>query len=251
MLAFSDDDKQLITSVARQISLAIERSQHTAELRFRTTVATRTAWAAEIAHDINHEISRIRKHAYMLMQNNPQCEQIQRYAHDIDESASRLAGVAAAPRAIPKSPILLDAWLEHRMREIVQERGADIELDLRDLGCPEIYIDGSPIVLERVLRHLVRNAAEAMNSRGAIVVRTRRRSDEYVEVQIIDSGPGIPEEYRQRLFNDVVTTKGPEGGLGLLFARSAIEEMNGAIVLQPAVAGQGAAFTLTLPISLE
>ncbi len=248
--AFEDDDIPLIVSIARQISLAIERAHQSRELRVRTIVATHTAWAAEIAHDTNREISRIRQRAYRLRHMpNLDMPTMHGLAHEIDAAAARLAEVASAGYAPAKGGLPIDNWLRQRLPTMLDEREVAISLYLHDLQCPNVYVGIDALVLERVFRHLIRNAIEAMNSVGKIFVRSRQRNGHMVEVQVLDTGPGVPADVRAHLFNDIVSTKGPNGGMGLLYAQSAIKQNGGDIVLLPHSAGQGAAFVVMLPLT--
>lgn len=249
--AFSDDDIPLIQSVGQQISMAIERSYQSAKLRFNTTIATSTAWAAEIAHDIKNEIGTIRDRVDWLRDEPYLSDEGRESLEEIDLSAARLTEAAQAPRTTTRESLPLDGWLREKVAAIIEERGpdADVRVCLDELRCGDLCVRVSPLVLERVLRHLVRNALEAMQYAGTLTLRTRQKDTRYAEVQICDSGPGVAEEVRSRLFNDQVTTKRREGGLGLVIVRWSVEDMGGAIKLLPSEQGQGATFAFTLPVA--
>jgi signal transduction histidine kinase len=94
----------------------------------------------------------------------------------------------------------------------------------------------------------MRNALEAMHYDGRLTVRTCRADNDQVEIQIEDSGPGVPEHLRPLLFQQPVTTRGKEGGgLGLLFVRSTIETIGGTVRLLPTRHGPGSVFAVKLP----
>lgn len=247
--AFNDDDSPLILSISRQISLAIERTYQKDELRVRTIVATHTAWAAEIAHDTNREISRIRQRAYLLKHTPQLNASVYAIAQDIDESAGRLADVANASNNASDETLAIDDWLRRWLPDMLSERGVATTLDLSGLNCPGILVSASAVVVGRAVRHLVRNAIEAMNSSGRLIVASRHRTDEFVEILISDTGPGVSEDVRLRLFADTVSTKGANGGMGLLYAQSAIRHIGGNITLLPQVEGQGASFVMLLPVA--
>jgi two-component system nitrogen regulation sensor histidine kinase GlnL len=85
---------------------------------------------------------------------------------------------------------------------------------------------------------VARNAAQAVQGRGEIIFRTRaarqvtlvkRRFRLAVDVAIIDNGPGIPEDFRERMFYPLVSGR-PEGtGLGLTLAQSFVQQHQGSI----------------------
>ena len=86
------------------------------------------------------------------------------------------------------------------------------------------------VQIQQVLINLMRNAVQAMahlEKRELAVMA--RRLDEMVEIRVADSGPGLPEQVRNRLFEPLVTTK-PDGmGLGLSVCRTIIEAHGGKI----------------------
>src|SRR5947208_2744981 len=77
-------------------------------------------------------------------------------------------------------------------------------------------------LLKLVLHNLILNAAQAMQQRGEIVVTTRRTAG-WVELRIIDRGPGVPEDARAHVFEPFFTTKHRGTGLGLATARQIVE----------------------------
>ncbi len=90
--AFAVDDELLLMGIAQQISLAIDRANQSVLLRFKATVTSRTAWAAEIAHDINREISYIRSRTYWIGREAGITEKTRQWADEIDQSAELLVG---------------------------------------------------------------------------------------------------------------------------------------------------------------
>ena len=77
---------------------------------------------------------------------------------------------------------------------------------------PQIEAYGSE--LNQVWTNILDNAADALNGHGEITIRTRREN-EWVVVEIVDNGPGIPPEIQPRIFDAFFTTKAPGHGTGL------------------------------------
>jgi PAS domain S-box-containing protein len=125
------------------------------------------------------------------------------------------------------------------------ERAA-IELRI-DLAAELPPLHAVPGQLEQVLINLVTNAAHAVEQGGAIVIRTRARRHE-VLIEVADSGPGIPEGDRDRVFEPFYTTKtdGKGTGLGLSIVKNIVEQHQGAVLVGTAAEG-GASFTVILP----
>ena len=107
----------------------------------------------------------------------------------------------------------------------------------------------APGRLTQVLLNLALNAGDAMGTRKdrRLVVRASRQ-DRTVRLEIEDTGPGVPIELRDRIFEPFVTTKevGEGTGLGLAVCRGIIEGAGGTIALDPSFAA-GARFVVELP----
>jgi two-component system nitrogen regulation sensor histidine kinase NtrY len=100
-------------------------------------------------------------------------------------------------------------------------------------------------MLRRVLINLVRNAAQAMQGKGRIMVRLHRDGDAF-HLDVDDDGPGIPVEIRDQIFDPYVTTKTDGTGLGLSIVKKIVIEHSGSIVALDSPLG-GARLRLRLP----
>jgi signal transduction histidine kinase len=241
---FDNDDVALIKTVARQLSMAIERSKQSEELGFRSTVAAAYAWAADIAHDINREVGEIRKLAYLIKEKSGNAK-ISEYAEKIEASASILS-MAGGPWTNPEDEIIdLDKVVAQNVEKVARQREIRTELDLR---CDGIFVKINPIGFRRVISQLVRNAGQAMSKlpEKKIVVRTRPLDNTWVEIQFQDFGPGISDEVRTSILQRQITTKG-KGGFGLLLTRQMIENMGGKIRLLSSDSETGTTFSIKLP----
>jgi signal transduction histidine kinase len=115
-------------------------------------------------------------------------------------------------------------------------------------GCPVISAD--PNRLRQVFLNLTINAIESINGGGKITVRTnaaKRGDREWLVIDIIDNGIGIPAKHMSRIFDPFFTTKNAGTGLGLTVTHKIIEEHGGMIEVE-SQADQGAAFRVLLPV---
>lgn len=105
------------------------------------------------------------------------------------------------------------------------------------------------IQIQQVLLNLMRNAAEAMDSsaRRELSITTSRAED-MIEISVADTGPGLPELVRARLFEPFVTTKPNGMGVGLSVCRAIVEAHGGELRAEDAEGG-GTVFRLTVPHS--
>ncbi|HQY89662.1 MAG TPA: HAMP domain-containing sensor histidine kinase, partial [Tepidisphaeraceae bacterium] len=102
-------------------------------------------------------------------------------------------------------------------------------------------------LIKQALLNLMLNATQAMHDGGDLIVKTRRIGL-YAEIEVTDTGPGIPPETVAQIFNAYYTTKKSGTGLGLPMTKRIAEEHDGTITLKSEV-GKGSVFTIRLPIA--
>jgi signal transduction histidine kinase len=111
---------------------------------------------------------------------------------------------------------------------------------------PGIRVRGDREKLRRVLSNGIRNAIQAMGDGGTLRISAEEEGSR-VAIRIEDTGPGIPEEGRSRLFTPFHTTKTDGTGLGLAYSKKAVEGMGGRIGLSNRKNGKGAVLSILLP----
>lgn len=111
------------------------------------------------------------------------------------------------------------------------------------MGRPAL-VRGDPLLLRQAITNLVLNAIEAVPTGGHVWVRTGTRGDK-VMLQVADNGPGIPDKYRDRLFEPHFTTKPSGSGIGLFMSYGIIREHRGDLLYEGNK--NGAVFTILLP----
>lgn len=128
-----------------------------------------------------------------------------------------------------------------------QAAGIHLQL-IVDAAMPAVLIDR--VQIQQVLLNLMRNAIEALaaSPRREIVVRTGTTVDGMAEITVADTGPGLGEGVRERLFQPFVTTKATGLGIGLSICRSIIESHGGRIWISDSEGG-GTVFHFTVPYS--
>ena len=100
--------------------------------------------------------------------------------------------------------------------------------------------------LRRAFINIIRNALQAMNDTGTVIIQTHNDTDHLV-LDIIDDGPGIPKEIQARLFEPAFSTKTEGTGLGLAIVKQTVKDLNGEISLVSEI-GKGTTVTMILPI---
>jgi GAF domain-containing protein/ActR/RegA family two-component response regulator len=244
---FNGDDIELIKTVAQHISIAIERAQQSEELEYKSIVATQTSWAANIAHEINNEVGKIRNEAYFIRKMAGENLEIQKHAKNIEESSSQLS--VSNPWSY-RSPELveIDAILKAKLKQFTQLRS--IEVDFQP-GAPQAKVLIKTAQFQHIIRQLVNNAAQAMkelDEKKIFVSTTLINNNSLVEILFQDFGTGLSQDKHESAFHRPFTTKG-NGGYGLLFIRQMVEDIQGDIELLPYQKGKGAAFSIRIPLA--
>lgn len=103
--------------------------------------------------------------------------------------------------------------------------------------------------LKQALLNILRNAVEAMPEGGVITVEVWQM-DRHVFISVTDTGCGIPESFRERLFEPFATTKPKGTGLGLAFVQQVMHESGGEVTIESEV-GRGTTVCLKLPVGKE
>jgi two-component system nitrogen regulation sensor histidine kinase GlnL len=193
-----------------------------------------------LAHEIKNPLGGIRGAAQLLEQELDK-PALREYTQVIVQEADRLRSLMekllSPQNASQYSALNIHEVLE-RVRSVVlaeMTAGLTIQRDY-DISLPALIGDKEQLI--QVMLNIVRNAAQAMRGSGTIVLRTRiarqvtlvkRRHRLAVMVQIIDNGPGIPPELRDKIFYPLVSGHADGHGLGLTLAQDFVNQHRGAI----------------------
>ena len=121
----------------------------------------------------------------------------------------------------------------------------NIELTKRlDTSLPEVEIDTDQV--RQVLVNIITNAVQAMPEGGKLTIGARA-VDNFLQVEITDTGVGIPEDAIEKVFGPLYTTRAKGIGLGLAVCQSIIERHDGHIEVASKM-GKGTTFTVRLPL---
>ncbi len=210
-----------------------------------------------LAHEIKNPLGGIRGSA-QLLQHELDDPQLREFTEVIIAEADRLQGLMNrllnSHSMMRPAPLNIHDVLERVRRLILAEFPAlEIRRDY-DLSLPDITADREQLI--QAILNIVRNAAQALEGAGEIHLRSRvarqvtlakRRYKLALELQVIDNGPGIPEEIRDRIFYPLVSGREGGSGLGLSLAQSFIEQHQGMIEVDSRPGRT--CFTILLPIS--
>jgi two-component system nitrogen regulation sensor histidine kinase GlnL len=194
-----------------------------------------------LAHEIKNPLGGIRGAAQLLEHELGDRDDLKEYTEVIKEEALRLQSLVdrllAPHRRHVSSEINIHEVLE-RVRSIVlaeYPHGLIIWRDY-DISLPTMVADKEQLI--QVVLNITRNAIQAMKGKGEIILRTRvarqvtlarKRYTLALKLQIIDNGPGIPEEIRDHIFYPLVTGRAEGTGLGLTLAQAFVHQHGGSI----------------------
>jgi signal transduction histidine kinase len=255
---------QLYRELAERLAETNRRlEQAQAEARRSERLAALGQLSAGLAHEIRNPLGVIKGSAEMLTQKLQASDELAReLAGYISTEVNRLGDLVtefldfARPLHAELHPADLIALLD-RVLQIVasrfaskQETGKTVRVERHyATGLPPVPLDES--LCEQAFLNLVQNAYEAMEDNGGtlrVEVRPAAQNDrEGVELRLADSGPGVPENLREEIFNPFVTTKETGVGLGLSIVSKIVDGHHGSIRVENAPEG-GAVFTLFFPL---
>ena len=216
--------------------------------------------AGKLAHEINNPIAIISAKGRLLLSDRQaeMSERVRREAQRIVELADRVAGIARGllaygrPSIAPRSRIDVRDPLRRALSLVEQQatlRGVRL---VDQLGATALLVDASASEMEQVFLNLLLNALDAMPAGGVLAVSGGASQldggDPAVAAIVTDTGPGVPEELRERIFEPFFTTKeeGHGTGLGLSVCQGIVRHHGGEIAVERG-SGQGARFVVRLP----
>jgi signal transduction histidine kinase len=260
----SQHQTQLYRELAEHLAETNRRLEHAqAEARRSERLAALGQLSAGLAHEIRNPLGVIKGSAEMLTQKLQASDELAReLAGNISIEVNRLSALVtefldfARPLHAEPHPADLIALLD-RVLQIVAERFTGKQETGKPVRVERHYASGLPLVpldeslCEQAFLNLVQNAYEAMEDHGGTlrveVQLTTQNDREGVELRLADTGPGVPEELREEIFNPFVTTKKTGVGLGLSIVSKIVDGHHGSIHVEN-TPRDGAVFTLFFPL---
>lgn len=210
-----------------------------------------------LAHEIKNPLGGIRGSA-QLLEGELDDPQLKEYTQVIIAEADRLQvlmkRLLGTHAVMHPAPLNIHDVLEHVRRLLLAEFPGLSVLRDYDTSLPDITGDREQLI--QAVLNIGRNAAQAVEGIGEITFRTRaarqvtlakRRHKLALELQVIDNGPGIPDDIRDQIFYPLVSGRDGGSGLGLSLAQGFVEQHQGMIDVDSAPGRT--CFTLLLPVS--
>ncbi|MFP4066979.1 MAG: two-component system sensor histidine kinase NtrB [Spirochaetaceae bacterium] len=246
-----------VTGNILRVEDVTERKSREARLRRAESLASLTTLAAGVAHEIKNPLGSIGIHIQLIQKalaslEEEDRERIQGYIDIVNEEVNRLNKIvvdflfAVRPMNVELEDAdlndVLNGLLEFVQYEL-EQNNVVVETEFaRDL--PKIQLDER--YFKQAVMNIVKNAIAAMPEGGTLSIRTRCRG-ESVELSIEDTGEGMPEEVREKIFEPYFTTRDFGSGIGLTLVYKVVKEHMGEISVS-SEEGQGSTFTITFPV---
>lgn len=198
--------------------------------------------ASRLAHDIRNPLSVVKSAVALMKSENPS-EKNQSRFEMIDRAISRITHqiddvmdfVRSKPLNI--SEVDVSKVIDKTMSLIEIPPGISINVEPHDI---KLQCDSKQF--EVVLNNLITNAIESIGDKGTIKIQVKEIGD-MVYVSIEDSGPGVPSDTMEKIFEPLFTTKQTGTGLGLVSCKNIVEQHGGKIT----VSNNPSTFTIILP----
>ena len=252
-------------TLCRQVDL-VQRQLSTLQdqLTESQRLATIGTIAAVIAHEFNNLLTPIVSYSQYALSSaqsdSPDMELIRKALAKAFSSAEKAGKICTSMLSLARGESSFGAVdVQKLIDEVLLVLARDPQKDgiaLRVQVQPNLRVSGDCVQLEQVLLNLLINARQAMLGKGGSLTVKAQKMDmaNEVRIQVIDTGPGIPEKLLPRIFEPFFTTKGttrngePRGtGLGLSICKDIIEHHKGRIEVESTV-GRGTTFTICLPV---
>lgn len=250
--AYAMDELPILKGLAAQVAIVVENTRLYTRIKERDRLAALGEMAAGLAHEIRNPLGAIKGAAQYMESTAAAGSEQREFIGIIVDEVGRLDRVVSSfldyARPYRGNPSLLDVVnvVERTLQLVRNDLPPEVALTHEsNEALPSVRMD--PEHLRQVLLNLIRNAMEAMKSRGSIEVRTRPRGA-FVEVLVKDSGPGVDPSVRNNLFIPFSTTKTQGTGLGLAISQRLIESAGGRIELR-ASDSRGTTFVIVLPVA--
>ena len=265
--AFSDEEAELITMLARQVGFAVQNmrtyaAERSAAEELRRLSALRADFVSLVSHELRAPMASVIGCAVTLRRRWRELAPDQRESflalieQETDRLSTLIGDVLDTSRI--EAGTFPYVFADVDLAELVREAASLVELGNDEVKVVTQVRDPLPAVrgdrerLRQLLLNLVSNAAKYTVAGDEIEVRAGA-DDGHVHVTVIDHGPGIPADQRRLIFEKFgrVNTGGrskPGAGLGLFIARSIAEAHGGSLDVQSEL-GSGTAFTFRVPVA--
>lgn len=250
-------ERKKMDEILRRYSEHLEElvDERTKELRISERMAIIGRVASMVGHDIRNPLQTIEGALYLArdeLSNLPQSFERKKTIQDlldaIDEQMLYIGKIVSDLQDLSKpiKPELVETdyqqLIDGTLRSVLVPREVEVSVAVED-NLPKIKVD--PEMMKRVLINLVTNGVQAMPNGGKLTIKAFRKGERFC-ISVQDTGVGIPDEVKPKLFEPLFTTKPKGQGFGLAIIKRIVEAHQAEIYFDSEV-GKGTSFTIEIP----
>ena len=243
---FEIDGEMHFTGILHDLSRRAELEER---LREATAMARLGEMAAVIAHEVRNPLAAVRGAIQVIgsrLSGHNDAAIIKEVIARLDALNDLIQDLLVFARPPAPKPVRVELRsLIESVVTLLKRDPAFAALDIAIAG-DTLHAHGDPNLLTIAIQNLLINAAQAQQGRGDIAVTLSQRPPALTQIEIRDSGPGIPAEIRAALFRPFKTTKARGTGLGMATAKRLLESQGGQIDVH-CPPGGGTTVTLLVP----
>ena len=250
--SFSADDEHFIDAFSAHASIAVENARLAQEMVANERLSAVGRMASTIIHDIKNPMGTLRVYAQVMKRKSGNEEaakladdmihQVDRFVNMTQEILDFTRGVSASNIQELEFEQVMSSVLDFIEKDL-SKNNVKLVRSTRFEGIVKMDQDK----MMRVFYNLASNARDAMPQGGSLVVSTER-SNGHVKIEFKDSGSGMPEEVRARIFEPFMTYGKKHGtGLGMAIVKKVIDDHNGRIEIDSEM-GKGTTIRILLPL---
>lgn len=232
-----------------------ERKEMERQLKDKERLAAIGTTAGMVGHDIRNPLQAIVSDLYLCrldlaaMPDGKIKESVRESLDDIDKNVLYInkivqdlqdyaKPITPEPKQVDIQSVIQDVLVKEAIPENIEASfviGAEAEKTTTD-----------PLLLKRILANIVNNAVQAMPKGGKLLIQTSKKTDTIV-ISVEDTGVGIPDEIKPKMFKPLFTSKSKGQGLGLAVVKRLTKALDGAVSFE-SEKNKGSKFMIELPI---
>jgi signal transduction histidine kinase/putative methionine-R-sulfoxide reductase with GAF domain len=249
---FDDQDVRILQLITARFGLTVAIAQAQDEEQKAERLAAIGQMLSSVLHDMKTPLTIISGYAKLMSKTDDldkreeHREHIRRQISQLKDMTAELLAFARGETEVLLRRVFVRDFLEEVRVQLVEEfTGSGVELVVETPFGGAIRMDETK--MRRVIHNLARNAREAMPEAGGTFSIRVEGDDTHAVFRFSDTGPGLPDAIRGRLFEPFATWGKKHGtGLGLAIVKKIVDEHHGTIAVDSAQ-GRGTTFTITLP----
>jgi signal transduction histidine kinase len=234
--------------------MTIQLKSITTKLKEQERMAAIGQTAGMVGHDLRNPLQALIGQAYLLedelgsLPNGQSKENLKESIQVISEQISYMNKIVSdlqtfvKPVEAKKEQVNIKQLISNVMIGIEIPNGIELQTRVQD----SLTVNADPQLLKRVLINLISNAVQAMSNGGTLTITGLIASDGKVLLTVKDTGVGIPEDIKPKIFTPLFTTKSRGQGFGLAVCKRVIEAQGGTITFE-SQEGKGTEFIIELP----